>query len=304
MKSGFEIVYLMHEWECFMIEIYGKDVTDLFYRSQSNGSQELFSKLLDELMANKEIEYEELKRIALQNLDCSDPFGIEIGENHIRKFMRIYNKNEIELAENLRILGDCRMLKERFGLNFDGEWDELEGYPIRDRIVGDRVGILDKSHGNHLEYHFFDGENVIAKSFSIDSTVIGLDDSIFNGKILGFIQICIKDTATDLGEINNEVLKMFLMKNLKKVKLPTERFLMRNGTTKFHALPDEEIADMTKNLQGAMILDDFTQIMKAFMIIPVWKTKAIKDGLVQFEIGFRLHVGPGKKMEEDFRFFI
>ena len=95
MKSGFEIVYLMHEWECFMIEIYGKDITDLFYRSQSNGSQELFSKLLDELMANKEIEYEELKRIALQNLDCSDPFGIEIGENHIRKFMRIYNKNEI-----------------------------------------------------------------------------------------------------------------------------------------------------------------------------------------------------------------
>ena len=97
---------------------------------------------------------------------------------------------------------------------------------------------------------------------------------------------------------------MFLMKNLKKVTLPTERFMMRNGTTKFHALPDDEIAEMTKNLQRAMILDEYTKIKKAFMIIPVWKTKAIEAGLVQFEIGFRLHVGPGDKMEEDFRFFI
>ena len=302
MKRGFEIVYLMNQWECFFIEVFGQNITDIFYHSKRNESQVMFSLLLDALMANKEIEYPELKELAVKNFN-SDAFGLEFGENHIQKHIRIYNRKELELNENLRIIGDCQMLRERFGMIFDENWEELEGFPIRD-LVQDRVAILDKSFNNNLEYHFFDGENIIAKSFGIDSSVTSLDDSIHRVKILGFIQICINDEAMDLGDINTEVLRMFLTKNLKKVCLPTERFIMRNGTTKFHGLPKDEIADMTKDLRLAMILDEYTEIQKGFMIFPVWKTQAIEAGLVKFEIGYRLHIGPSEKIDEDFRFFI
>ena len=302
MISGFQIVYL-NKWECFYIEVFGKDITDIFYRSKRNGSQVIFSILVDELMKNKEMEYHELKELAM-GISHYDDFCIAFGENHLQKYIKIYNKNELELPENLRIIDDCKMLAKRFGMkDYDLEWDELEGFPIRD-LVHDRVAILDKSFENTLEYHFFDGENIIAKSFGIDSSVTCLDDNIHHGRILGFIQFCIDDEAMDLSQINNEVLRMFVTKNLKQISLPTERFIMRNGTTKFHALPDDEIADMTKNLQLSMILDQYTEIKQGFMIFPVWKTKAIEDGLVQFEIGFRLHIGPSNKIDEDFRFFI
>ena len=302
MISGFQIVYL-NQWKSFFIEVFGKDITDIFYRSKRNGYQVIFSTLVDALMANKEMEYQELKELAVENAHYSD-FGVEFGENHLRKYIRIYSKNELELSENLNVIDDCKMLFHRFGMDFDLESErELEGFPIRD-LVKDRVAILDKSSNNILEYHFFDGENIIAKSFGIDSSVTCLDDSIHHGRILGFIQFCIDDEALDLSEINNELLKMFVNKNLKQIRLPYERFLMRNGTTKFHALPDEEIGEMTKDLQRALILDQYTEIQKGYLIFPVWKTKAIDDELVYFEIGFRLHIGPSKKIDEEFRFFI
>jgi len=302
MISGFQIVYL-NKWKSFFIEVFGTDITDIFYRSKRNGSQEIFSTLVDALMANKEIEYQELKQLTLENAHYHD-FGFEFGENHLQKFVKIYDKKEMELSENLQVIDDCKMLFNRFGMDFDLERErELDGFPIRD-LVKDRVAILDRSIDNTLEYHFFDGENIIAKSFGIDSSVTCLDDSIHHGRILGFIQFCIHDEAMDLSEINNEILKMFVTKNLKQICLPYERFLMRNGTTKFNALPDDKIAEMTKDLQRALILDQYTEIQKGYLIFPVWKTKAIDDELVHFEIGFRLHIGPSKKIDEDFRFFI
>ena len=214
MISGFQIVYL-NQWKSFFIEVFGKDITDIFYRSKRNGYQVIFSTLVDALMANKEMEYQELKELAVENAHYSD-FGVEFGENHLRKYIRIYSKNELELSENLNVIDDCKMLFHRFGMDFDLESErELEGFPIRD-LVKDRVAILDKSSNNILEYHFFDGENIIAKSFGIDSSVTCLDDSIHHGRILGFIQFCIDDEALDLGEINNEVLKMFVTKKIEK----------------------------------------------------------------------------------------
>ena len=284
----------------------GTSIKDLLFRKNDCEAQTALSVILFNMLHSQELSPEKMEYLTdkiLENRMTS--FQLEVGNNHLQYWIRVYNAQKEQFLENVRCREDYILLQERFGLDktFERQNKTLEEFldqrfPLKE-FHYDVIGQLDRSENGMTEIDFMEEETVIAKTVDLKARIWSFGNRIEREKIFVTIQMIINGRAMGLQDIKADCLKSFASCYLKEITFPFDSFndWTKDGTI-FHQF--SEVDQMTNKLRQLDILDGFTQVDHAFLAVPNFPTDAINNKLVRFEFVLQIHVGA----KEEFQFFI
>ena len=295
----------------FHFEFDGKLIQSSMYRAENNGAQQALSIILKSISMEQPLDFEKISYLAdkIDDKHKDEEFSMEYGMSGVKAWLKVFILEKEELYENIETRKDIKFLRKRYGFektlqDIGLQYDEFldQNYPVKE-VTYDLVNELERSENNNFQVDFFDGDIVIAKSFKLKSSISCWGQETKREDIMVYIQLIINDSAMNLADLDDKKLKNFISKHLKEVEFPFHLGpFWKEGATMYQELSDAKLDTMTKNLRDAKILDRHTEVAKGWILMPNFVTKAVKNGLVKWEFGVQLHIGP--KREQEFEFFI